>query len=158
MIKSSCAFVFAYFLWFDDKKNKQNYVLLAASQGRLAIAGCVAELRVPLFLSFSPFFFFPLLFLFFCFLPTPHFYSLHSLLFSYVVKTNAFLFLFLSFSGLFTSNMPEIRPIWTFLRIIFSAYWIWKIKKKDCRRERKTPPVLKNCFTIRVRHDTIRER
>ena len=32
------------------KKNKQNYVLLAASQGRLAIAGCVAELRVPLFL------------------------------------------------------------------------------------------------------------
>ena len=49
------------------KKNKQNYVLLAASQGRLAIAGCVAELRVPLFLSFSPFFFFPLLFLFFLF-------------------------------------------------------------------------------------------
>ena len=34
------------FTGFSCKKNKQNHVLLAASQGRLALAGCLAEPRV----------------------------------------------------------------------------------------------------------------
>lgn len=127
MIKSSCAFVFAYFCDLMTKKTSRTMFCLRPVKGGSPLQGAWQSSAFLFFFlslrsSFSLFFF-----SFFCFLPTPHFYSLHSLLFSYVVKTNAFLFLFLSFSGLFTFNTPEIRPIWTFLRIIFSAYWKRKI-------------------------------
>ena len=131
MIKSSCAFVFAYFCDLMTKKTSRTMFCLRPVKGGSPLQGAWQSSAFLFFFlslrsSFSLFFF-----SFFCFLPTPHFYSLHSLLFSYVVKTNAFLFLFLSFSGLFTSNMPEIRPIWTFF-----ADYLFSILNMKNKKER----------------------
>ena len=94
MIKSSCAFVFAYFCDLMTKKTSRTMFCLRPVKGGSPLQGAWQSSAFLFFFlslrsSFSLFFF-----SFFCFLPTPHFYSLHSLLFSYVVKTNAFLFLF----------------------------------------------------------------
>lgn len=123
MIKSSCAFVFAYFCDLMTKKTSRTMFCLQPVKGGSPLQGAWQS---PAFLffflslrsSFSLFFF-----SFFCFLPTPHFYSLHSLLFSYVVKTNAFLFLFFCrFPGFSLPICRKSGRFELFLRIIFSAY------------------------------------